>query len=209
MNTRLRALAAFVLLFACRAAGLHAQAVPADPPAALSPGDAVRITVWRSPELSGEFDIGADGSIMHPLFRDVTAAGVPFRELESRIRVKLERYSTDPQFVVAPLFRVSVGGEVRSPMLLTLGPEVTITQAIARAGGATEQGRLRAVRLIRGGVERPLDLTRPEGGAMTMTVRSGDQIVVPRRTSIFREYIAPGGSVVAAAGVLLNILLKK
>jgi hypothetical protein len=32
----------------------------------LRPGDVVRIDVWQKPELSGEFRVGIDGSLVHP-----------------------------------------------------------------------------------------------------------------------------------------------
>src|SRR5215218_6153155 len=35
----------------------------------LSPGDSVRITVWRKPEFSGDFIVAPDGTISHPLYR--------------------------------------------------------------------------------------------------------------------------------------------
>jgi protein involved in polysaccharide export with SLBB domain len=44
---------------------------------ALNPGDVVRITVWRKPELSGDFIIAGDGSVSHPLYRDVRVTGMP------------------------------------------------------------------------------------------------------------------------------------
>ena len=31
----------------------------------LSPGDSVRIVVWRKPEMSGDFIVGPDGTITH------------------------------------------------------------------------------------------------------------------------------------------------
>src|SRR4051812_5763503 len=39
--------------------------------AVLTPGDSVRIEVWRKPEFSGDFVVAPDGTITHPLFRSV------------------------------------------------------------------------------------------------------------------------------------------
>src|SRR5215210_2620316 len=50
---------------------LSAQTVaPSADQTMLSPGDSVRIVVWRKPEFSGDFVIAPDGSVSHPLFRD-------------------------------------------------------------------------------------------------------------------------------------------
>src|SRR5205085_2341857 len=84
-------------------------------PVLLAPGDIVRIAVWRNAELSGEFVIGPDGSITHPLYREVKAAGVPVAEVERRVAVFLARYGeANPAFTVTALIRIFVGGEVRS-----------------------------------------------------------------------------------------------
>lgn len=164
----------------------------------LQPGDAVRVTVWRSAELSGEFEIVGDGTIAHPLYRGVRVTGVPQAELEGRVRERLLQFETNPQFVVEPLYRVAVGGEVRQPSLYSLRPEVTVLQAVARAGGLSERGRLDRVHLVRDGTLTILDLADPGSETSRLTVRSGDQIYVQRRRDVFREVVAPIASVVAA-----------
>ena len=44
----------------------------------LTPGDSVRIVVWRKPEFSGDYVVAARRTITHPLFRAVKVAGLPF-----------------------------------------------------------------------------------------------------------------------------------
>lgn len=174
----------------------------------LRAGDAVQIHVWRQEDLSGEFPIADDGSIGHPLLRDVQAAGVPLPEVENRIRSRLSSLAANPQFFVQPLLSVSVGGEVRQPSLYRLPPTTTIAEAVAIAGGASERGRLERVRLFRGGEEVLVDMTSPEAGLAQGPIRSGDQIYVDRRVSIFREYIAPAGSITAAIVSLISVLTR-
>ncbi|HKG91040.1 MAG TPA: polysaccharide biosynthesis/export family protein [Gemmatimonadaceae bacterium] len=174
----------------------------------LAPGDAVRITVWRKPELSGEFVVATDGSLTHPLYRVVRVGGVPLTTAEERVRVFLEQLEVNPQFVVEPLLRVAVGGEVMRPNLYTLRPETTIAMAVAMAGGNTERGRRDRVRLLRGHEEIILDLTRPEVGAAQMPIRSGDQILVDRRHAVFREYVAPAITVAGATAAILNAIFR-
>ena len=192
-----------VVVAAGAAAPVAAQDAPLPAPApTLAPGDAVRITVWRKEELSGEVEVSADSTLAHPLYRGIRAVGIPFPELEARIRARLLDFETNPQFVVQPLLRVAVGGEVRQPNLYAVGPEVTVLQALALAGGLSDRGRIDRVQLVRGGVSQVLDLTRPETGSTLVTVRSGDQIFVQRRRDVFREYVAPVASIVAAVAAL-------
>ena len=165
----------------------------------LRPGDALRVTVWRQPELSGEYEITGDGSIRHPVFQQVQVTGIPQAEIVSRLRTVLLRYSTNPEFVAVPLFRVTVGGEVLRPSLYAFPPEMTVAQAVASAGGISPRGRLTGVRLIRDGRETTLNLASPDAEAARLTVHSGDQIIVPQRTAVaLREYVAPLGTLAAA-----------
>jgi polysaccharide export outer membrane protein len=180
---------------------------PAADLAMLRPGDVVRINVWRKEELTGEFQIAADGTIRHPYYREVQVVGVPLEVAEERVRSFLERYEANPLFVMEPMFHVAVSGEVRQPRLYALSPEMTITQAIAMAGGPTERGRADRVVLLRDGRRMEIDLNRPESAEAQIPVRSGDQITVERRT-IVREYVAPVASVAGAAAAILNIILR-
>ena len=185
----------------------QAETVPT-PTRVLEAGDAVLISVWQNEALSGEFAISEDGSIAHPLLREVQVAGLPMSAVESRLRARLERLETDPQFVIQPLLRVSVGGEVRQPSLYRLPPTTTIAEAVALAGGASDRARLDRVRLFRGGEEIMVDMTSPEAGLAQTPISSGDQIFVDRRTSLFRDYIAPAGSITAALVGLISVLTR-
>jgi protein involved in polysaccharide export with SLBB domain len=203
----LRAVVYALLLGAAWATPLPAQSVEAREPM-LRPGDAVRITVFRQPELTGEFEVASDSTVGHPLYRQVRVAGVPTSMAEDRLRLFLEELEATPNFVVQPLFRVAVGGEVRQPNLYSLSPSTTLAQAVAAAGGLSDRGRLDRVRLLREGREHRVDLTRPGSGLADAPVRSGDQIVVERRVDFFREYVAPAGSITAALVSLISVLTR-
>jgi protein involved in polysaccharide export with SLBB domain len=174
----------------------------------LNPGDMLRVTVWRKPELSGDFPILPNGTISHPLYREVQAAGVPLSVVEDRLRVFLTRYETNPQFVIQPLVKVIVGGEVRNPNLLSVPPETTIAQAIALAGGPTERGLLNQVRVIRDRQEVRMDMTRPDSDTGLLQVRSGDQILIGRRRTGLREYISPIASSIAAIAAIVTLMTQ-
>lgn len=171
---------------------------------ALRPGDAVRITVWRDAELSGEFPVGPDGTLLHPVYRTLRVSGVALPELDGRIRTFLQRYQTEPQFVAEPLLRVTIGGEVEKPALYFLAPDVTIAQAVAIAGGARERGRTDRVRLFSDG---RIQSVRLDGGdpMAGLPVRSGDQLIVERRSSVFRDVVAPLIGIAGAAAAIITV----
>lgn len=174
----------------------------------LRPGDALRITVWRKPELTGQFTIAYDGSIAHPLYRAVRVTGMALPALEGRLRTFLEQYEETPQFVLEPLLRVAIGGEVARPNLYTLGPETSISQAVALAGGATERGHPDRVRLTRRGTTRTIDLTNTEAGSSQLPIESGDEIVVERRRAVFREVITPVITIIGAAAAVTTAIVR-
>jgi protein involved in polysaccharide export with SLBB domain len=177
---------------------LAAQARPdADIPR-LQPGDRVLITVWRKPELSGESVVTADSVLSHPLYQSIKVVGVPLPQVKERLLAFLAQYERDPLLTVEPLFRVTVGGEVRQPNVYSLARSATVAQAIAGAGGPTDRGKLTKVRLYRAGKQIHLDLNDPRSDQANMPIRSGDNIIVGRGHNFFRDVLAPGASLTAA-----------
>jgi polysaccharide export outer membrane protein len=166
--------------------------------AVLAPGDKIRIAVWRDSALSGEYVIAPDGSITHPLYRSVFVAGLPLVEVEQRLRSFLSRFTTEPAFVISPLVRIIIGGEVRQPNVYTVPWGTTLAQAVALAGGPTDRGMMDRVRMERGTGVQTIDLTQPNAESGRVQVRSGDQIVVGRRREVMRDVVAPSSSIVAA-----------
>lgn len=174
----------------------------------LAPGDVIRIEVWRNKEMSGDFPIAADGTITHPLYRELKVAGLPLPVVEDRIRTFLTRFDANPSFVIAPLLRVVVAGEVRQPNIYTVPPGTTVAEAIAMAGGPNDRGRLDQVELRRETGAQTLDITRPDATASRVEVHSGDEIIVGRRRSIMQDVIAPSSSVLAALAAITSVIIQ-
>jgi polysaccharide export outer membrane protein len=180
--------------------------------AVLTPGDSVRIVVWRKPEFSGDFVVAPDGSITHPLYRAVKVGGVPFATAETNLRRFLSGFEENPQFVMEPLIRVAVSGEVTRPQVFAVRPETSIGEALARAGGVNTNGarnRVRVLRLQPNGEQAQvkLDLASPSSNEGTLPVRSGDQIIVDRKKSFARDILLPVLGIVgsiASVGLLID-----
>ena len=173
---------------------------------ALNPGDVVRITVWRKPELSGDFVIAGDGTVSHPLYRTVRVTGISLSAVDARLREFLATLEANPQFVVEPLLRVAVAGEVRQPNLYNLRPETSLTQAVAIAGGTTERGRRDRVVLVRESREMTVDLRRPDQSGAGMLIQSGDQIVVEHQRSVW-DAVGPIVSILGATAAIVSVYL--
>jgi polysaccharide export outer membrane protein len=204
LPTLLATLLAFVAVFPVSASA-RAQTTS---PQGLGPGDQVRIIVYKGEEFSGLFTIAADGTIVHPLFREINVIGVPLSTVEDRIRTFLLKYQTNPQFVIEPLVRIIVGGEVRTPNVYSVPPQTTVAQAIALAGGPTDRASLSKVTIIRDRQEVRMDVTRADSDASVLQIRSGDQILIGRRSPPVTNLVGVVASSVAAVAAVLSILLR-
>lgn len=189
---------------------LAAQApVSDDESVILRPGDAVRITVWQRPELSGEWTIAPDGRLMHPLYRAIPVAGVPFNQVEQNLQQFLAHFEATPQFTAEPLFSVEVAGKVLKPNVYSLSPQTSIAQALALAGGPSQDGRDDRIQLIRDHRLIVIDLQQPQAGTSQMPVRSHDEIIVEKYTPVFSKYIAPAITLAGATAAIITVFLRR
>ncbi len=115
------------------------EAPPPDP-YLLQVGDTMDVKVRFSPELDESVMVPPDGMISTTLARDVKAYGRTVKELREALT---EQYSMELSHPVLSIIlrsfapnRVYVTGEVNLPgEFVTAGPNLTLLQAIARAGG--------------------------------------------------------------------------
>ena len=184
-------------------ASAAAQAARSDP--VLRPGDMLRLSVWRHPELSGDFLVAPDSTVVHPLYQRVQVVGVPLPVVKERLRALLVTYEQGVEFAIEPLFAVTVAGEVRQPNLYRLPQGTTFAQAIAQAGGPTELGRLDRVHVIRRDSAMVIDLARNYSRYERLPIASGDQVLVARRSdsNFLRDVLYPLASLTAAVAAVL------
>jgi len=135
-------LALTVLLAAC---GGRGSDLPRLPPGSgeyrLAPGDQLRVITAGDETVSGEFRVGDNGRIALPLLGPVPAAAMTPRGLQEDIarRLKAAELFRDPSVSVEVLNTrpVYVLGEVSRPGQYPFQPGMTVTGAVAAAGGFT------------------------------------------------------------------------
>lgn len=165
----------------------------------LQPGDMVKVTVWREPDLSGEFMIDPDGVVTLPLIGEQRVAGVPVREMRRRLTELYRQNLRNPAITITPLRRINVLGEVQKPGMYPVDPTMSLAGVVAQAGGVTPNGRMDRIRIVRGDQV----LRERVGAAETLNssdIRSGDQVIVERRGWLDRN----SGTVLASAVSLLS-----
>ena len=166
----------------------------------IGPRDILSITVWDHPELTipaGQFRaaeteghrVAADGTIFYPYAGKVHVAGKTQAEVRELLTEKLSRQIANPQLDVKVVaFRsqkVYVVGEVANPGFQPITDvPLTVIDAIARAGGVTEQGDQTHVILTRGGSKYTinlLDITQRGEVSRNILLKDGDILSVSNR----------------------------
>jgi protein involved in polysaccharide export with SLBB domain len=204
LRTILAAAAALLLALPAPAQTEGGGALPQD--FSLVPGDLLKVAVWREPDLSGEFPVDQDGTLVLPLLGQRRVAGVPWPVLRDSLMADYQRQLRNPSISIFPLRRVSVFGYVARPGVYTLDPTLTLAGAIAMAGGASPEGDVRRIRIVRGGESMEHGL----GGTETLTaadVRSGDQIIVERRSWMDRNSPIMVSALLSVLGIIASVVI--
>ena len=118
----------------------------------ISPDDVLEVMVYQEPDLSVTLRVSQDGSINYPLLGKIPAAGFTKSELEKTITDLLEKdYLVSPQvsLLVKEYAKVSLLGQVRNPGSYEMKENLSLTQAIALAGGYSEKADIDNVKIIR------------------------------------------------------------
>lgn len=104
----------------------------------LGPGDEVRVTVFREPDMSGTFAIDASGTISVPGVGEIHGQGLTTRELKDAVVAAMtarDLVNPDVSVQVTQYGPVFVMGDVRSPGRFAYAPGMTVLQLVAIAGG--------------------------------------------------------------------------
>src|SRR6478736_3177869 len=102
--------------------------------------DVLTITSYDQADMSGKFTVEADGTFTFPMIGRVKAGGLTLRALEDSLKTRLkdEGFFRNPQVTVSvETYRsqkIYVIGEVRSPGSYPLSGDMSLVEAIARAG---------------------------------------------------------------------------
>lgn len=164
-----------------------ASSVPAasDNSYLIGPQDVLNVQVWKEKELSGTVPVRPDGKISLPLLDDVQAAGLTAMQLSTNIAGKLKKYVEDPKVTVVVeqvnSRQVYVLGEVNRPGVFSLHPQMTVLQAIAKAGGLTPYAHKKKIQIKRAD-QAPQRFNYDQaikGKSADVDLQPGDTIIVP------------------------------
>jgi polysaccharide export outer membrane protein len=183
----------------CGAARAHDEAIYAeaarnDPrrhPYVIGVADVVRIAVWKDPSLSTDAIVRPDGTITMPLVGELRAAGRTAADLQKDATPRLAVFVKDAVLTVSVVevnsYRFTVAGNVEHPGLFTSRSYLTVSEALALAGGPTRYastGDIVVVRTLANGTRQhiPIDYDAILSGRspqQDIVIVAGDAIRVP------------------------------
>jgi polysaccharide export outer membrane protein len=154
----------------------------APPVYTLGTGDQLRITVYGEEKLTGQYMVGSDGTVAMPLVGNIPASGKTAMDVQTAITTTLSHgFVLDPHVSVEmlnyrPFF---ILGEVNRPAQYPYVEQMTVTQAVATAGGYTYRANERAVYIRHKG--QTLEQRYELRGGKTIWVMPGDTVRIGQR----------------------------
>lgn len=184
---------------------LYPQLPAAGADARVQPGDQIGIRILREPELSGVFAVSEAGEATLPKLGVVQVGEQSAGTLHRMLRTAYARFLRDPSVEVTLLRRVGVHGEVRKPDLYMVDLTMTLRDVLARAGGITEAGNPERIEIVRDGQRFRVGQDRAPQ-LLVAELRSGDQVVVARRSWVARNPNVAVGTVMSIVGFFIGLV---
>lgn len=159
-------------------------------------GKSINITIAGVPDqdrvtITNTYPVSESGMVNMPFIGQVRAAGLRNEELQASLqnRYRSAGIYTNPTIqVIATSIgatvnqeTVIVGGQVRRPGPVPYAKELTLWGAVQAAGGATEFGSMRRVKLTRNGSQKTYDATKSQ--YMQIPLQRNDTIDIPQKTA--------------------------
>ena len=120
----------------------------------IAPLDTVTINVFRQKDLSGDYEVDLTGRINMPLVGALEATDLTTAQLDQKITAAYsKKYLVNPDIAVgvksSTRRSVTVDGAVKQSGSFPVNGPVSLMQALALSGGATEDANLRRVAVFR------------------------------------------------------------
>ncbi len=156
----------------------------------ISSRDILEVAVFQVADLNKTVQVTDDGNITLPLIGPVPVKGKTTHAAADLIAQRLaKKYMQSPQvsvFVKQYGQRVTISGEVKSPRVLPLEGSMTLTQALANAGGLGDLADSKRVHIARanGGkvTDEVFDVNAIQAGTATDPVLRGGDLIVAEQS---------------------------
>ncbi len=171
----------------------------------LSPGDSVQISYWGTMLDLQRVKLVVDekGEVIIPQGGVMVVRGMTLDQFQKAVKEELRRVTVEDLELIATLdqlksIQIFVTGEAFRPGSYAVSAATTLFNALYAAGGPSDRGSLRDIRLLRNQLETRVDmydyLLRGDSEA-DFPLRPGDTIFIPvatRTVAIRGEVVRPG-----------------
>ena len=148
----------------------------------IQPGDQLAIDFYLNSEFNDNVSVQPDGRIVLRLVGPLQAAGMSSGQLSAEINQAYSKELKNPSATVhvqnMPSRQVFVEGQVNHPGAFSLQPGMTALQAIANAGGQTDEAELANVVLIRRDACGRADGSKIDLASATTTPDKGEDVML-------------------------------
>ncbi len=171
-------------------------------------GDQILLEVEGDSQFTHVFSVGAGPALTLPVIGAIPLSGVRRVDVEAYLGQQLARYMKNPMVHAKVLVRLGVLGEVEHPGYYAVAAGAVVSDALMAAGGPTKDAKFTAARIERGGKGLYEGNAFQDAFARGMTVeglglRTGDRIIVPRRTDAEAKWRIIGIIVGIPAAILV------
>ena len=195
-----------LLILASAPAPAETQPVQDSDKLVLMPGDILRVVIWREEDLSGDFQVDQDGTLVLPLLGKLQVDDRAWNIVKDDLMQDYLRELRNPSIELTPFRSVYVLGEVNLPGRYNVHPtDDNLAGAVSLAGGITPDGDVRNMMVVRDGVII-LDGIEGEQRLAELGVRSGDQLFIGRRGWFDRNSTFLVSAVLSITGIVIAIL---
>ena len=195
-----------LLILAAAPAPAETQSVQDPEELLLMPGDILRVVVWREPDLSGDFQVDQDGTLVLPLLGKLLVTDRAWNIVKDDLMQDYLRDLRNPSIELTPFRSVYVLGEVNLPGRYNVHPtDDNLAGAVSLASGVTTDGDITNMRIVRDGVII-LDGIAGEQRLSELGIRSGDQLFIGRRSWLDRNSTFLASALLSLTGIVVAIL---
>ncbi|MDC0244860.1 SLBB domain-containing protein [Pseudomonadota bacterium] len=158
----------------------------------LGAGDEISIKYVGAENSLLNLTIERNGTVFVPKIGEITLSGIPFNEainiIQSRIQQELIGVTAFVTMGRIKSINIFIAGEVNFPGMYSISALSTITQSLYQAGGISDIGSLRNIKVLRNGEEISVfdlyDLLIYGNSRNDIRLRSGDVVFVPPYESL-------------------------
>lgn len=175
--------------------------IPVSPDYLIGPADRLHVEIWSQNRQHATLDpvVAADGYITLPVIGKVTVSGKTLAQVQDLIATQATKFYTQPRIVlelVRPrVLDVYVIGDVMQPGKFSLPGNATLFAALYAAGGPSDTGSYRKIRLLRNGQpDHVVDLYQ----FLMYGKRDADKLLQAGDT----VFVPPAGTEIGVAGAV-------